>query len=42
MTPHLVRFKSGDEYTAMPRGGRRYLQFRPGIRVGSSAGFSPA
>ena len=39
MTPHLVRFKSGDEYTAMTRGGRRYHQFRPGIRAGIKRAF---
>jgi hypothetical protein len=34
MTPHLVRFKNGDEYDALTKGGRRVHRFRPGARAG--------
>ena len=33
MTPHLVRFRCGDEYKAMTKGGRRVHRFRAGTRA---------
>ena len=30
---HLVRFKNGDEFDALTRGGRRYHRFRAGTRA---------
>ena len=30
---YLVRFKNSDEFKAMTRRGRRWHQFRPGIRA---------
>ena len=33
MTPHLVRFRCGDEYDAMTKKGRRVHRFRPGTRA---------
>ena len=30
---HLVRLKTGDEYDALTRRGRRVHRFRPGIRA---------
>ena len=29
MTPHLVRFKNGDEFDVLTRRGRRVHRFRP-------------
>jgi hypothetical protein len=42
MTPHLVRFKTGDEFDALTKRGRRVHKFRPGTRAGIKRRFSPA